>query len=195
MQPLIRQSFYKSLVNGSHIGNIVRRTISTSKMVQIKVWISIIFFLLRMIDDCDYYIMKLNVFIIDSLILWCVDCGLLLKYKKLFSVYLPLICVHKIFVSHCGQEGDKIPSFDLFEDSPANKVNIAELCAGKKVVIFAVPGAFTPGCSKVNIIITVTVSMNLLAIFHRNSDPSTRLLGTIWCIEIQRRIWDNLHFC
>lgn len=48
------------------------------------------------------------------------------------------------------QEGDKLPSADLFEDSPANKVNIAELCAGKKVVIFAVPGAFTPGCSKVN---------------------------------------------
>lgn len=38
----------------------------------------------------------------------------------------------------------------MFEDSPANKVNIAELCAGKKVVIFAVPGAFTPGCSKVS---------------------------------------------
>lgn len=51
------------------------------------------------------------------------------------------------------QEGDKIPSFDLFEDSPANKVNIAELCAGKKVVIFAVPGAFTPGCSKVNFLL------------------------------------------
>lgn len=56
----------------------------------------------------------------------------------------------KNFFPHI-QEGDKIPSFDLFEDSPANKVNIAELCAGKKVVIFAVPGAFTPGCSKVNL--------------------------------------------
>ena len=39
----------------------------------------------------------------------------------------------------------------MFEDSPANKVNIADLCAGKKVILFAVPGAFTPGCSKVNI--------------------------------------------
>lgn len=42
-----------------------------------------------------------------------------------------------------------MPSVDLYEDSPANKVNIAELCAGKKVILFAVPGAFTPGCSKV----------------------------------------------
>ncbi|KAG5682520.1 hypothetical protein PVAND_011868 [Polypedilum vanderplanki] len=46
---------------------------------------------------------------------------------------------------------DKIPSVDLFEDSPANKINIADLCAGKKVVLFAVPGAFTPGCSKTHL--------------------------------------------
>jgi len=47
--------------------------------------------------------------------------------------------------------GDKIPSVDLFEDSPANKVNIADLCANKKVVLLAVPGAFTPGCSKTHL--------------------------------------------
>lgn len=49
------------------------------------------------------------------------------------------------------KEGDKIPSIDLYEDSPANKVNIADLCAGKKVILFAVPGAFTPGCSKTHL--------------------------------------------
>ncbi len=38
---------------------------------------------------------------------------------------------------------------DLYENTPATKVNIAELTAGKKVIIFGVPGAFTPGCSKV----------------------------------------------
>ncbi|CAH2108698.1 unnamed protein product [Euphydryas editha] len=47
--------------------------------------------------------------------------------------------------------GDKLPAIDLFEDSPANKVNICELTAGKKVVLFAVPGAFTPGCSKTHL--------------------------------------------
>lgn len=47
------------------------------------------------------------------------------------------------------QVGDKLPSVDLYEDTPANKVNLAKLSAGKKLVIFAVPGAFTPGCSKV----------------------------------------------
>jgi peroxiredoxin 5 len=49
------------------------------------------------------------------------------------------------------QEGDKVPSADLFEDSPANKVNLADLCANKKVIVFAVPGAFTPGCSKTHL--------------------------------------------
>lgn len=47
------------------------------------------------------------------------------------------------------QVGDKLPSVDLFEDSPANKINTGDLASGKKVIIFGVPGAFTPGCSKV----------------------------------------------
>lgn len=49
----------------------------------------------------------------------------------------------------CLQEGDTLPNADLFEDTPANKVNLKDLTSGKKVIIFAVPGAFTPGCSKV----------------------------------------------
>lgn len=49
------------------------------------------------------------------------------------------------------QVGDKIPSVDLYEDSPANKINIADFCNGKKIVLFAVPGAFTPGCSKTHL--------------------------------------------
>ncbi|KAH8367597.1 hypothetical protein KR200_011134 [Drosophila serrata] len=45
--------------------------------------------------------------------------------------------------------GDSLPAVDLFEDSPANKINTGDLVNGKKVIIFGVPGAFTPGCSKV----------------------------------------------
>jgi len=47
--------------------------------------------------------------------------------------------------------GDKVPSVDLFEDNPGGKVNLAQLCEGKKVVVFGVPGAFTPGCSKTHL--------------------------------------------
>jgi 2-Cys peroxiredoxin 5 len=48
------------------------------------------------------------------------------------------------------QAGDKLPSVELYENNPTNKVNLSEVTKGKKVVIFAVPGAFTPGCSKVS---------------------------------------------
>lgn len=37
----------------------------------------------------------------------------------------------------------------VFEGHPGNKLNLAELYKGKKGVLFGVPGAFTPGCSKV----------------------------------------------
>ncbi|XP_070421519.1 peroxiredoxin-5, mitochondrial [Equus przewalskii] len=47
--------------------------------------------------------------------------------------------------------GDAIPSVVVFEGDPANKVNLAELFKGKKGVLFGVPGAFTPGCSKTHL--------------------------------------------
>ena len=43
--------------------------------------------------------------------------------------------------------GDQLPSFELQEGTPGNKHDIAALFAGKTGVLFAVPGAFTPGCS------------------------------------------------
>ncbi|XP_050406455.1 peroxiredoxin-5, mitochondrial isoform X2 [Patella vulgata] len=46
------------------------------------------------------------------------------------------------------QVGNPIPSVDLFEGDPGSKVNTGELFAKGKSVIFAVPGAFTPTCSK-----------------------------------------------
>ncbi|KAG8522671.1 Peroxiredoxin-5, mitochondrial [Galemys pyrenaicus] len=47
--------------------------------------------------------------------------------------------------------GDAIPSVVVFEKEPGNKVNLAELFKGKKGVLFGVPGAFTPGCSKTHL--------------------------------------------
>lgn len=47
------------------------------------------------------------------------------------------------------KEGDKIPDVKLTEmvDGRPNPVSLAELSKGKRVVVFAVPGAFTPTCS------------------------------------------------
>ncbi|XP_068205737.1 peroxiredoxin-5, mitochondrial [Palaemon carinicauda] len=47
--------------------------------------------------------------------------------------------------------GDEIPSVDLYEETPANTVNLRDVSAGRKVLVFAVPGAFTPGCSKTHL--------------------------------------------
>merc|ERR1712154_58999 len=49
------------------------------------------------------------------------------------------------------QVGDAVPNVDLFEGAPDQKVNLAEVCKEGKVVIFGVPGAFTPGCSKTHL--------------------------------------------
>lgn len=38
---------------------------------------------------------------------------------------------------------------EVQEGSPGEKVNVKELFAGKKGILFGVPGAFTPGCSMV----------------------------------------------
>ncbi|XP_054262129.1 peroxiredoxin-5, mitochondrial [Macrosteles quadrilineatus] len=59
--------------------------------------------------------------------------------------------------------GDKIPSVELYENTPTNKVNIATICEGKKVVLFAVPGAFTPGCSQTHLPGYVSDADNLKA--------------------------------
>ena len=44
---------------------------------------------------------------------------------------------------------DRLPSgnFNIMTDDGPASISIDELCGEKKVVLFAVPGAFTPGCS------------------------------------------------
>ena len=64
------------------------------------------------------------------------------------------------------QCGDKVPSVVLYENTPATKVNIAEMTAGKKVIIFGVPGAFTPGCSKVFFIVLLPLSLLSVSYFN-----------------------------
>ncbi|MCC6764735.1 MAG: peroxiredoxin [Deltaproteobacteria bacterium] len=47
------------------------------------------------------------------------------------------------------KEGDAVPDVKLTEmaDGKPSQVSLAELSRGKRVVVFAVPGAFTPTCS------------------------------------------------
>lgn len=54
-------------------------------------------------------------------------------------------------VSSAAAAPKHLPSVKLFEGTPAAAVNIADLAKGKRVVVFGVPGAFTPGCSKTHL--------------------------------------------
>jgi glutaredoxin/glutathione-dependent peroxiredoxin len=51
------------------------------------------------------------------------------------------------------KEGDKIPAVTLKQMTAAGPtdVSLSDYCAGRKVVIFALPGAFTPTCSETHV--------------------------------------------
>lgn len=51
------------------------------------------------------------------------------------------------------QEGDRLPegTFKVMGDDGPQDLTVDELCKGRKVVLFAVPGAFTPGCTKTHL--------------------------------------------
>eukprot|EP00586_Coscinodiscus_wailesii_P016454 CAMPEP_0172495096 /NCGR_PEP_ID=MMETSP1066-20121228/64136_1 /TAXON_ID=671091 /ORGANISM="Coscinodiscus wailesii, Strain CCMP2513" /LENGTH=160 /DNA_ID=CAMNT_0013266561 /DNA_START=195 /DNA_END=677 /DNA_ORIENTATION=- len=63
--------------------------------------------------------------------------------------------------------GDTLPSVTLMEGQPNYEkpvsVDLAELIKDKKVAIFAVPGAFTPGCSKSHLPSFITAKEDLKA--------------------------------
>jgi len=47
--------------------------------------------------------------------------------------------------------GDKLPAVALFEGDPGTKIQMPDLFVGKRGILFGVPGAFTPGCSKTHL--------------------------------------------
>mmetsp|Transcript_141311 Transcript_141311/g.439182 ORF Transcript_141311/g.439182 Transcript_141311/m.439182 type:complete len:209 (+) Transcript_141311:38-664(+) len=51
-------------------------------------------------------------------------------------------------VARAAAEGDELPSVVVDEGKPGEGVNVLELFKGKKGILFAVPGAFTPTCSE-----------------------------------------------
>eukprot|EP01025_Chloroclados_australasicus_P049421 TRINITY_DN562_c0_g1_i1.p2 TRINITY_DN562_c0_g1~~TRINITY_DN562_c0_g1_i1.p2 ORF type:complete len:214 (+),score=35.42 TRINITY_DN562_c0_g1_i1:67-642(+) len=50
-----------------------------------------------------------------------------------------------------AQAGDAVPSATMYKTSPDDTVNLAEYVGDRTVVLFGVPGAFTPGCSKTHL--------------------------------------------
>ncbi|XP_051902337.1 peroxiredoxin-5, mitochondrial [Hippocampus zosterae] len=64
-------------------------------------------------------------------------------------------CVRLIHSSSCVKMpikvGDSLPAVQVQEGEPGNKVAMDQLFKGKKGILFAVPGAFTPGCSQTHL--------------------------------------------
>lgn len=46
------------------------------------------------------------------------------------------------------QVNDTLPSIEVFEHNLQNKINIRNIFAGKKGILFSLPGAFVPGCTQ-----------------------------------------------
>lgn len=75
------------------------------------------------------------------------------------------------------QAGDKIPSVNIKTMGPEGAptdINTADALGTGKVVLFAVPGAFTPGCSKVHLPGFVT----------RAAELTAKGVDTIACISV-----------
>lgn len=81
------------------------------------------------------------------------------------------------------QIGDRLPDVSLTEmveagtDScPAGptKRDVAELAKGKKIALFAVPGAFTPTCSE----------KHLPGYLERYDDLKAKGVDEIWCVAV-----------
>ena len=74
------------------------------------------------------------------------------------------------------QVGDTLPSINLttMTSEGPKPVSLTELSAGKKVVLFAVPGAFTPTCSV----------QHLPGFLEKNSDLKDKGADIVACISV-----------
>ncbi len=78
--------------------------------------------------------------------------------------------------------GDRIPDATLMESTefgeacplPPQKVSVAEACKGKRVVIFCVPGAYTPTCS----------AKHLPGYVMKLDDLKAKKVDEVWCVAV-----------
>ena len=71
--------------------------------------------------------------------------------EMLFTLCRSRQLVSRELYASLVQVGDVLPSVEVHEGTPGDKVNVKELFAGKKGILFGVPGAFTPTCHKVSL--------------------------------------------
>ncbi|XP_029470660.1 peroxiredoxin-5, mitochondrial [Rhinatrema bivittatum] len=85
------------------------------------------------------------------------------------------------------QAGDSLPRVEVYEGSPSCKVNVADVFKGQKGILFGVPGAFTPGCSKTH----------LPGYVEKAEELKAKGVGVIACIAVNdvfvMNEWGNAH--
>jgi peroxiredoxin 5 len=85
-------------------------------------------------------------------------------------------------------EGGSVPAVEVFLGAPGKPHRLYELLAGKRAVVFGVPGAFTPGCSK----------KHLPGYVERSDELRRELnLSDIYCIAVNdsfvMEAWGQAH--
>lgn len=76
-------------------------------------------------------------------------------------------------------------------------MNLAKIADKKKIIVFAVPGAFTPGCSKVSISLGFISVMERRHAYERDIvlDSSSGLHSECCYFEVSRDIRNLLRRC
>ncbi|XP_018420672.1 PREDICTED: peroxiredoxin-5, mitochondrial [Nanorana parkeri] len=83
--------------------------------------------------------------------------------------------------------GDSLPEVLVFDGGPGNKTSLKDVFGSEKGILFGVPGAFTPGCSKTH----------LPGYVSQAEDLKTRGVKVIACISVNdpfvMKEWGNAH--
>jgi peroxiredoxin len=80
------------------------------------------------------------------------------------------------------QIGDRIPDATLFESTEfgeacpvsPSRISIADAVRGKRIVIFGLPGAYTPTCS----------AKHVPGFLQRDADLRAKKVDEIWCVSV-----------
>ena len=75
------------------------------------------------------------------------------------------------------QVGDTLPNVYLYDGSPSNEILASEWFKGKRGIIFAVLGAFNPGCTQV-CFYPITMKFKIISI-DMSTDTFLSVLGNL----------------
>ncbi|CAK9818183.1 Peroxiredoxin-5, mitochondrial [Anthophora quadrimaculata] len=84
------------------------------------------------------------------------------------------------------RKGDRLPSVTLYEALPEKPINILDLVSNKRAIIFGVPGAYVPGCSRIELLIRFNACFRIPGSMKQSRSMELRFLGfqEIICVAV-----------